>query len=463
MLLTKIFERARYVIAVLSCFIVFCYVSLLANQVHSAPVNQAEQLIILTSFPEPVSEKLASIFKQQHPNIRVRFLYKKTPAAITHLQLKMWPKPDLIMASAVDALDWLSRANLLQPYQVNDRLNYTPFGYSGYGFMWNKTYFQQQQLAEPLNWQQLLQPKYQGHIAMSSPMRSGTTHVIVEMILQEMGWREGWAYLQQLGGNLATVTARSAGVSQGIIRQRFGMGLVIDYFAFTKQFSNPDIGFNYSSPTNFLPMSIGIVKESEASINAKKFVSSLLSEQGQEVLLTPVVSRYPINQALLTQQPEHMLAKHRAEQKYTINYDHTLAVRRYHLVNALFEHLITYRLPFLQQAWAKIYVLQQLLAQSSLQLSDQLNEQPSSKLNLQLSERLTKVISELKSVPFSELQLTNTKLLNKFTKPTPGSALSIQQIVLQKNWQLWSNQLKDRTMRELLKIEAAIKSPQQHR
>jgi len=455
MLLIKVSERTRLAITALCCFIVFGFANFTAAKVHGGTVNEAEQLIILTSFPEPVSEKLASVFIQQHPDIRVRFLYKKTPAALTHLQLKMWPKPDLIMASAVDAMDWLSRANLLQPYQVDDRLNYTPFGYSGYGFMWNKAYFQQQQLAAPLNWQQLLKPQYQGHIAMSSPMRSGTTHVIVETILQEMGWHEGWAYLQQLGGNLATITARSAGVSQGIIRQRFGMGLVIDYFAFTEQFSNLDIGFNYSSPTTFLPMSIGIVKESAASINAKKFVSSLLSKQGQEALLTHVVSRYPINQALLAQQPEHMLARHRAKQKYTINYDHTLAVRRYHLVNALFEHLITYRLPFLQHAWAKLYSLQQLLEHSSLQL----NEQSYSRL----TERLTKVASELKSVPFSELQLTNTQLLNKFTKPTPGNTLSIQQIVLQKNWQLWSSQLKDRTMRELLKVEAAIKSLEHNR
>ncbi len=404
-------------------------------------IHQPQQLIILTSFSEQVSATLAAEFTRQNPTIRVRFLHKKTPAALTHLQLNMQPQPDLIMASAVDAMDWLSRANLLQPYRENDRLNYTPFGYSGYGFMWNRKYLKKHQLSVPSSWQQLLDAKFQGHIAMSSPMRSGTTHIMVEIILQEMGWREGWGYLQQLAGNLATITARSFGVSQGVIRQRFGLGLVIDFFAFSEQHNNPAIGFNYSSPTTFLPVSVGIVKNSQAIFAAKKFVSYLISTSGQQVLLSPTISRYPINDRLLAQHPSHILSKYRSKPKYTLDYDHTLAVRRYHLVNALFEYVVTYRLAFLQQAWGKVHQLQQLLLLNS---------------STSLSEQLATIVEQLRSMPFNEIQLSDTQMLEQFSKPIPGSALSAKQRELQQQWKNWDLQQQDQVMRALLQLESKL-------
>jgi len=399
------------------------------------------QLIILTSFSEEVSSTLAAEFERQNPNLRVRFLHKKTPAALTHLQLKMQPLPDLVMASAVDAMDWLSRADLLQPYRPKDRLNYTPFGYSGYGYMWDTNYLKQHKLPLPSSWESLLEEKYQGHIAMSSPMRSGTTHVIVEIILQELGWREGWAYLQQLAGNLATVTARSFGVRQGVLRKRFGLGLVIDSFAFSAQNENSAIGFRYSSPTTFLPVSIGIVKQTTQAVLAKKFVTYLLSDTGQQILLKPNISRYPINNEQLLQHPKHLLNSYRHQQKHTLDYDHTLAVRRYHLVNALFEYTITYRLPFLQQAWRKIYRLQQQLAnRNSLLLNDQLEA----------------LVKDLKTIPFKEIQLGNSLLLSQFSKPIPGSALSPLQAQLQHKWRQWDVSLQDKIMRKLQQLEVAI-------
>ncbi|EPJ44835.1 MAG: hypothetical protein OFPI_38730 [Osedax symbiont Rs2] len=417
-----------------------------SGQTHSAIDNNTQQLpqkqlIILTSFSEQVSAKLASGYQRIHPEVRVRFLHKKTPAALTHLQMQMQPRPDLIMASAVDAMDWLSRAGQLQPLNTDDRINYTPFAYSGYGFMWHSGYLQQYQLDSPNSWQQLLQPKYQGHIAMSSPIRSGTTHVMVEMILQEKGWREGWAYIQQLAGNLATITARSFGVSQGIVRQRFGIGLVIDFFAFSAAAKQPKIGFSYSSPTTFLPVSIGIVTETPAAEQARGFVRYLLSDGGQKSLLSAVISRYPINSDLLRQQPEHILSQHRRQQRYTLDYDHKLAVRRYHLVNALFEYSITYRLAFLQRAWNTVYRLQKM---------------PLLNTSVHLAQRLNTVISQLKQTPFSELQLTDSALLEQFSKPIPGRQLSKVQQQLQQQWQQWDQKQQDIVMRELIQLEAAV-------
>jgi phosphoglycerate transport regulatory protein PgtC len=43
----------------------------------------------------------------------------------------------------------------------------------------------------PKQWEDLLQERYAGQIAMAHPSRSGTAHMFVERFLQVRGWEEG--------------------------------------------------------------------------------------------------------------------------------------------------------------------------------------------------------------------------------------------------------------------------------
>ena len=54
---------------------------------------------------------------------------------------------------------------------------------AGYGLMWNTRYLKANNLPEPKEWADLVKPVYFGHLAISSPSRSGTTHLTVETIL----------------------------------------------------------------------------------------------------------------------------------------------------------------------------------------------------------------------------------------------------------------------------------------
>jgi phosphoglycerate transport regulatory protein PgtC len=75
--------------------------------------------------------------------------------------------------------------------------------------MWNTRYMAANKLPAPKEWADLVKPEYFGHVAMSSPSRSGTTHLTVETILQGEGWEKGWTQLLQIAGNCAAVTDRS--------------------------------------------------------------------------------------------------------------------------------------------------------------------------------------------------------------------------------------------------------------
>ena len=47
------------------------------------------------------------------------------------------------------------------------------------------------ELPAPREWTDLARPEYYGHLVISAPSRSGTTHLTVEVILQAYGWEKG--------------------------------------------------------------------------------------------------------------------------------------------------------------------------------------------------------------------------------------------------------------------------------
>lgn len=63
---------------------------------------------------------------------------------------------------------------------------------------------------------------------MSSPSRSDTNHLMVESLLQQKGWEEGWATLLASAGNLVTISSRSFGVADKIKSGLGVAGPVID-------------------------------------------------------------------------------------------------------------------------------------------------------------------------------------------------------------------------------------------
>ncbi len=131
---------------------------------------------------------------------------------------------------------------------------------------------------------------------MSSPSRSGTTHLMVENILQQYGWKEGWRLLLQIGGNLASVSARSFGVSDAISRGLAGVGPVIDSFAYEDQKQFPFIGFHYQNQSPQLPSYIAAVKNVNQAAHSQNFIDYLLSDKIQQSLSTSSMNKYGLHQ-----------------------------------------------------------------------------------------------------------------------------------------------------------------------
>ena len=333
---------------------------------------QAGTVTVLTSFPKELTDAYRKAFEAANPGVRLEVLNKNTTASIAYIkELASGQRPDVMWASAPDAFEVLARDKLLTAapevknahvpakignYPVNDPEGlYYGQALAGYGMMWNTRYLQANKLPAPKEWSDLARPEYFGHVAISSPSRSGTTHLTVETILQGEGWEKGWAQMLEIAGNCAAVTDRSFGVPDGVNNGQFGIGMVIDFFGLAGKASGFPVDFVYPSVTAVVPANIALVAGGKNADEAKKFIAFTLSKEGQQLLFDPKISRLPVLPYADLKVPAGYPDVQQVARRAKVQFDTGLSESRYHVVVSLFDQMVTFRLKELQAATKAIH------------------------------------------------------------------------------------------------------------
>lgn len=338
------------------------------------PAAQAGTVTVVTSFPKELTQAYKKAFEASEPGIKLEILNKNTNASIAYIkELAAGQRPDVMWASAPDAFEVLARDQLLSAapevknpaapakignYPLNDPEGlYYGQALAGYGLMWNTRYMKANKVPNPKEWADLVRPDYFGHVAMSSPSRSGTTHLTVETVLQGEGWEKGWSQVLQIAGNCAAITERSFGVPDGVNNGQFGIGLVIDFFGLAAKYSGFPVEFHYPTVTAVVPANIGLVNGGKNAAEAKKFIAYTLSREGQTLLFDPKISRLPIlsNKAFGNKVPANYPDALEIAKRAKVNFDSKLSSERYQVVVSLFDQMITFRLKELQAATRAIH------------------------------------------------------------------------------------------------------------
>ena len=249
----------------------------------------AGQVTVITSFPKELTTAYQKAFEAAHPGIKIEILNKNTTAAVAYIrELPEGQRPDVMWASAPDAFEVLASYQLLQKapevvnksapekignYPLNDPKGmYYGQALAGYGISWNTRYIKAHKLAAPREWSDLTRPEYFGHVAISSPSRSGTTQLTVETILQGEGWDKGWSQLLQIMGNAAAVTDRSFAVPDGVNNGQYGIGIVIDFLALAGKYSGYPVDFTYPSMTAVVPANIALIAAQAADAEGNLYL-----------------------------------------------------------------------------------------------------------------------------------------------------------------------------------------------
>ncbi len=348
--------------------VIFATVVAICLAAASFQAHAAEgTLTIVTSYPKDTTSTFKAAFEKKYPKVKVEMLKKKTTAGIKYLQETAGSnRSDMFWASAPDAFEVLKDDDLLVKYQVKVKgipekvgafpINdpdgyYKGFAASGYGIMWNTRYLKAKKLPPPAEWSDLKKPVYHGHVGMSAPSRSGTTHLTVETLLQGEGWDKGWATWKAIAGNFKTVTERSFGVPDGVNSGQFGVGVVIDFFGLSSKASGFPVEFRYPTMTTLVPANIALVKNGPNPEAAGAFIEFLLSQEGQELLLDPKIRRLPVNPATYAKAPADFPNPFKDSSiGSAVKFDLALSKSRYNIINSLFDVMITYRLDNLRDA-----------------------------------------------------------------------------------------------------------------
>ncbi|MBB4844506.1 ABC-type Fe3+ transport system substrate-binding protein [Paucibacter oligotrophus] len=341
----------------------------------------AGTVTVVTSFPKELTQAYKTAFEKANPEIKLEILNKSTVQGLAYVrELPLGQRPDIFWASAPDAFEVLSGQKLLENvsaqanktvpakvgnYPINDPDGqYLGQALAGYGLMWNTRYMAANKLPAPKQWSDLMKPVYFGHAAMSSPSRSGTTHLTVETMLQGEGWEKGWNQLLQISGNSAAITERSFGVPDGVNNGQFGIGLVIDFFGLAGKYSGFPVEFVYPDVTSVVPANIGLIKGSKNPDEARKFIAYSVSLEGQQLLLDPKISRLPVlppaqmGGKVPAGYPDPFEIAKRAK----VHFDSDLSEARYNVVSSLFDQTITFRHKELKAATQAIHAAAAALA-----------------------------------------------------------------------------------------------------
>jgi ABC-type Fe3+ transport system substrate-binding protein len=359
----------------------------------------AEVLRVLTSLPPATTDPIVQAFRDERPGIEVLVLNKNTVASVEELLRGNSRSFDVFWASAPEAFEILSRADGFLASEACDASGpsgYAPFAISSIGW----TVRADGALAIPARWDDLLESNYEGQIGMAPPSRSGTSHMLVERFLQVRGWNDGWAFLLSLSRNLSTVTSRSFAVTDGVRSGRFGVGLTIDFLAGTSQ---PELVFHYGTPAMLFPAQIGVLTGAADPALACAFVSLVVGDEGQRLLLEPEIGRIPASDTIRQEAgdliPQEITTALRSR---WLDYNAGLASDRFWAVNVLFDLAITDRLDERRVLWGRLDALRGVAPDLELdQIARQLVRLPiteSEVLNLDQGPAVSRVM-ELTDLP----------------------------------------------------------------
>ncbi|AUH66572.1 ABC transporter substrate-binding protein [Paracoccus zhejiangensis] len=318
----------------------------------AAGAADARQLRILTSMPPALTDPFIAGFRKAHPEADLLVLNKNTNSGIDEITRGNGRGFDIFWASSPEAFAVIGQH---QGFDATDCPALEGSGHASFALSsigWARR--ADAQVFMPGDWDDLLLPAYHGRIGMALPSHSGTTHMLVERLLQVRGWDEGWGYFLRLTENLSTLTARSFGVIDGVKSGRFDIGLTIDFLAGVE----PELDFRYGKPVMIFPAQIGRLAHALEPALACDFVGFVLSDEGQQLLMQPGVGRIPVSDRLRTEAgaaipaPMQDAIRHQWQ-----TYDAALAAGRYWAVNAIFDIFISEQLPRRRDLWARFRAL----------------------------------------------------------------------------------------------------------
>ena len=157
---------------------------------------------------------------------------------------------------------------------------------SSFGIMYNEELRELLELPKAAAWRDLGNLELLGRIGAADPRESGSAHMVYEIILQTLGWEDGFALLTKMGGNVRGFSAGANAIPTDVVAGQVIYGLAIDFYAYGQIAVVGADKIKYVVPADGGVVTadpIAILKGAPNLPVAEKFLEFVLSEDAQKL------------------------------------------------------------------------------------------------------------------------------------------------------------------------------------
>ena len=136
----------------------------------------------------------------------------------------------------------------------------------------------------PKNWNELLDPKWQGQIVMTDPTQASTKKYWMAAMMQSEKY--GPAFFEALRDNGIELESGTTATHNDVAAGSYEVGICLDYVSANLIAEGSPMAFHYTDEDVITMTSpLGIFADSQNLDNAKLLYDFILSKEGQEVLV----------------------------------------------------------------------------------------------------------------------------------------------------------------------------------
>jgi ABC-type Fe3+ transport system substrate-binding protein len=161
---------------------------------------------------------------------------------------------------------------------------------SSFGLVENVRVMERLHLPPVNSWEDLGQPELYGWVSSSDPRKSGSVHMIYEIILQAYGWEKGWEVIYTSSGNVRSFLQSSSAPTKEVSVGDAAVAISIDINGLTQQAFLGKENVTFKIPTGVSvinPDGLAILKGAPNLEVAREFVYFVMSEAGQGLWMKP--------------------------------------------------------------------------------------------------------------------------------------------------------------------------------
>lgn len=326
-------------------------------------VHAREDVVVLTSYPEEVFSRFEAVFERANPDLNVEFVWRMPHDALPWLRDRnaqtdiYWsPAHRNFIALATEGLLAVLDVDRAQlpghagPLQFSDpQGRYEAVEMAGFGIVSAPAALANRGLTIPREWSDLADERFDGLVLVPVPSKVGFAATLVDVVLQSLGWRDGWSLLSRIAAFNRLIDGNGAFISEELRDGKAAAGLTIDFFARSAIAHGAPFAFTRPKANGYSFAHVGLLTRAAHPAAAHRFVAFLLSPEGQGLLGDADVAKLPVRPSSYDS-GAFGSSPFDAADALALRYDPATGIARSPVVAALFDAMITRRQTALREA-----------------------------------------------------------------------------------------------------------------